>query len=217
MNNISKRLKCIANQITMPRIADIGCDHGKVVEYLFENKQIDFALISDISSKSLQKAIDLLKENKRNFDFKNCNGIPSEFKLYNIEQIIISGMGGCEIVKILQKYQFQNELFTLSPQHNEIELKKYLIENGFEISKVIIVEDGGKFYTVINAKLGNQVLDDFELRYGLIDLQICKEDFKAYLKYLETKYKNIENITLGKSNLQNELIYIEMAKKELGE
>ena len=64
MNKLSFRLEFISSLVDERIIADVGCDHGKLVRKLFDENKIDFAYASDISSSSLQKAIDLLKDKK---------------------------------------------------------------------------------------------------------------------------------------------------------
>ena len=59
MIKISFRLKFISSLVDERIVADVGCDHGKLVRKLFDENKIDFAYVSDISRGSLQKAIDL--------------------------------------------------------------------------------------------------------------------------------------------------------------
>ena len=59
MSKLSKRLQVIADLVNKNNVCDVGCDHGKLVEYLLSNKIVDYAIVSDISQPSLNKAIEL--------------------------------------------------------------------------------------------------------------------------------------------------------------
>ena len=62
---LSTRLNFICDIVDKSNtVADIGCDHGKVVAKLFLDNKVSFAYLSDISAKSVQKADDLLNELK---------------------------------------------------------------------------------------------------------------------------------------------------------
>lgn len=239
MVKLSYRLKKIASLVDCRRIADVGCDHGKIVLELFEKGKIDFAIVSDISQPSLQKAIDKLNENGyRNFKSIVCDGL-SKFKNDdNIEQIIISGMGGLEIVQILENSPIELKNLILQPQRDIVKVKQYLIENNFEINYDIILKDGGKFYNVIKAsKISNdfskldfknslseaQKVDlpkDFYLEFGKENFDEKTSDFVEYLKYLENKNLILlEKMTdkEKKSQVEKILEYIKIAKQLLGE
>ena len=66
---LSPRLIKVRDFVDCKRVADIGCDHGKLVEDLFINNMIDYAFVSDISKPSVTKAVELLTKNNRNFDY----------------------------------------------------------------------------------------------------------------------------------------------------
>ena len=100
MNKLGKRLEVIASLVNCKRIADVGCDHGKLAYYLLDNGIVDYAVVSDISKPSLNKAVDILSKTKYNFDYICCDGLTG-YKGYNIDQCIIAGMGGDEIIKII--------------------------------------------------------------------------------------------------------------------
>ena len=45
---LSKRLKKVASMVTGNSIADVGCDHGKLGAYLYQNKKINKVINMDI-------------------------------------------------------------------------------------------------------------------------------------------------------------------------
>ena len=121
---LSKRLQFVADLVSEKNICDVACDHGKVVAKLFEEEKIDFAIVSDISEKCARKAEELLLSlNYSNFQMRVGDGFASIYESDKIQQAIISGLGGLEIIKILQNSKINLPSLILQPQNNIIELQ----------------------------------------------------------------------------------------------
>ena len=133
MIKISKRLLKISELVKGNIVADVGCDHGKLSEYLLKQKLCEKVIVSDISKSSLQKAINLLSKEKLNFESIHCNGLVG-YKDKVIDECIISGMGGDEIIKIISSSPIDIKSYILSPQHNIIDVKKFMLDNGFMLT-----------------------------------------------------------------------------------
>lgn len=167
MNKLGKRLEVIASLIDRKRIADVGCDHGKLAYYLLDKGIVDYAVVSDISKPSLNKAIDILSKTKYNFDYICCDGL-SGYAGIEIDQAIIAGMGGDEIIKIISNSPIIINSYVLSPQHNNIDVKRFMLNNGYSIDYDIIVKEKNKFYNIVKCnKVDTPVLlSDYDLVIG---------------------------------------------------
>ena len=198
------RINAICDCVDKTVVAEIGADHGYITKQLFEQKKIEFAYLTDISKKCLQKAVDNFNTNT-NCMFCIGNGLQA-LKRENIwinnskrlditpQQIIIAGMGGNEIIQILSQIEakeFSN--FVLQPQRNVVELRKFLVDNNYEILSDTMVKEGKIFYNVIKTKKTNQksslTLD--EIMFGKTNLIHPNKHFVEYLKYEEEKLLNI--------------------------
>lgn len=146
-NRLPRRLQIIAGLVSGGVVADVGCDHGKLADYLLREKKVEKMIVSDISMPSLQKAIDLLSKNNYNFEYIHCDGLLG-YVGKAVDQCIISGMGGDEMVKIIKNSPIKIQSFVLSPQHNNIDVKRFVLESGYEIDFDIIIKDKGKFYNI---------------------------------------------------------------------
>lgn len=131
--------------------ADVGCDHGYCTEFMLKNGLCDFAVISDISAKCLQKAEKLLESYVKSGKVKSvcCNGLEAIDE--SCDQILIAGMGGEEIVSILQN-SFIPRAFVFQPMKNAEKLRRYLCACGVQITVDEVFKSGGKFYFVIKGK-----------------------------------------------------------------
>ncbi len=196
MNSLIRdnRLTTIANLVTSKVVADIGTDHGKVVGQLFLDQKIDYAYLSDISSKSLDKAVALL--NKLGFqdkaEFIVCDGLNGYTSL-KPSDVIIAGMGGEEIIKIISSSKVNDSVnsFILQPMKNVIQLREFLVSFGYKILVDKIIKDGEQYYFVIKAYRGKDKLKPAEKYFGRTNLAEYSADFVQYLKIEKIKYDEI--------------------------
>ena len=159
--------------------ADVGCDHGYCTLYMLKNNLCKSAVISDISAKCLEKAERLLSRYITGCKVVSVCCFGLEKVPEDIQQVLIAGMGGDEIVNIL-KTAYIPASFVFQPMKNAMLLREYLLENGVGIYVDEMFESGKKFYTVIKgAKSGKgKSYTEIQLKYGL---DLGGEATKAYL------------------------------------
>lgn len=213
MSKLTKRLSTVAGLVAGEVVCDVGCDHGKLGKYLLDSDKVKYVYVSDISALSLKKAVDLLQEYPDKFKAICCDGLTGYSGL-NVDECIISGMGGYEIMKIIDNSPIDIGTYILSPQHNEIELKQFLLAHGYNIIYDIIISDKGKFYNVLKAKRCHEKrnLTQFDLMFGKTNFKSPDSDIKAYIEY------NLQKLYLRRDehgNVDNNLIKLFLkAKKE---
>ncbi len=193
---LSKRLNSICELVLHEKtVADVGCDHGKVLAKLFLDNKIDFAYACDISAQSVKKAEDLLTGigiNKSKFEVVVTDGLQN-INATKIDLVIIAGMGGLEIKKILSENKVKVGKFILVPHNNCIQLRKYLNKNNYKLINDFVVFDGGKYYNIMEVVLGSQKLNKLELTFGINNLKTYNNDFINYLSEEERKTQNLKN------------------------
>ena len=198
------RLDYIASLVDERVVIDIGSDHGFLVKKLFDSNQIDCAFVTDISQKCLKKA----KSNLTNYnniiylcgDGLNVfnNNLPAnldkKYNNYMPNAVVIAGMGGEEIIKILsQKSAKHFNKFILAPQRNLVLVREYLCKHNFEIVSDKVVKEGKMFYNVIVAirSKTKQRLSEEELVFGLTNIHSPDKDFLLYMQFLCKQYLEI--------------------------
>lgn len=179
--------------VSVKTFADIGCDHGYCSEYMLKNGLCEYAILSDISKGSLAKAEALLAPYIRQGRATSVLGdgflgVPND-----VDEVLIAGMGGSEIVSILsdKKYGFMPKRFVFQPMHDSEKLRRYILENGGYIERDFTFQDV-KFYDVIvggRREDGGQVRDespytDAEYEFGRENLKEYPTAFTARLKKL---------------------------------
>lgn len=222
---LSKRLQTIADFVKKDAVvADIGTDHAHIPIYLIKNNIISKAYACDINKGPLEKA----KENINYYGVKNIelrlsNGL-EKLKTDEADTVIIAGMGGELITDILEKGRrfFESKRkFILSPHTKIDEVRKFLLSNGFEITKEDMCIDEGKFYTVMEAKYteNKEMYSEAELLYGKYLIENKHPVLLRFLKKEEEKYISIlSNIGLNeerKTELRHRLDIIEETINEM--
>ena len=189
MIKLSKRLRAIVNFCDKNKIiADIGTDHGFVPNFLYEEDYNRKIIATDISLNSLNKAIEFseLRGNKGKIEHIVCNGLE---KIPPVDQIIIAGMGGILISKILDRdfeKARQAEKLILQPMQQVDYLRKFLYDKGFKILDEKIVFEDNKFFHIIvaNYKAIKEEYRDIDLKVSKLLRNRKDKDLIEFLKYL---------------------------------
>lgn len=214
---LKERILQIASYIGKnAKVLDIGTDHGYIPFYLLKNNITDKITATDINTKPLLQAKNILAEYK---DLKTLNFIKSDgFKnitdLNSYNYIIIAGLGGKTIEIILKDYKDKANLI-LNPTNNEGNLRKFLFENKFKIEDEKLIFENNIYSIIIKVKR-----QDKNLKYDKKDLILgpilAKKNNKLISEYYYKKgiyYQNIflkskkeEHKELAKIYLSNNLI-----------
>lgn len=196
---LSKRLQKIADFVPKEStVADIGTDHGFIPVYLIENNISKKVIGTDISRGSLEKIIELIKKEglEDYIEVRLGDGLDI-LNPYEVDTLIIAGMGGILIGEILEngkKVASSIQNYILQPMVGAKELRKYLVNNGFQIIDEDLVFEEDKYYEVIFAKKGNQYIEK-DIYYEISQILIEKKHplLKSFLEYKKSKIEKIIN------------------------
>lgn len=180
---MTKRLERIFSEIPACKsFADVGCDHGFIAEAMLKGGKCDLVTISDISEPSLQKAKKLLypylqKGMVTAICTDGLKGVDC-----TTEAVLIAGMGGEEIIKILLESPFLPPILVLQPMKNVDKVRKELFALGYGIEKDYLFYDK-KYYNLLVCRLGKQCEEysEKELIFGRDNLKYRSDDFMLYL------------------------------------
>ena len=188
-------------------VIDVGTDHAYLPIALIDRKITQKILAIDNNIKPLAKA----RHNIQTAGYQDIIELRFNDGLSNIsfagdEIIVIAGMGGVSISKILDeaKSRFrQNQILILQPNWTWYELRKWLAENGFQIEQEQVIKEQNKFYSQLLVKYTGEkyVITDTEAFCGIninlaincaldldsaFDSKICAtdSDINTYLDYL---------------------------------
>lgn len=200
---LNNRLLAVASFVEKEKsIIDVGCDHALLSIYLVQNKNPKKVIASDIKEGPLVHA----KENIKKYQVKDKIKVKLGPGLIPIEEdintIIISGMGGLNMIGILKysKDQYKNvDTIILSPNSDTNQVRKEICKLGFYIEKECLVKDKNIIYPVIRFQRGKKKYHTSDYLYGpilrkkkdplLIEyMQLEKEKKEKLLSILPKKY-----------------------------
>ena len=213
---LSRRLHAIIDMTEKCRcLADIGTDHAFVPIEAVKRGKAEQAIAADVRKGPLKIAERNIQESGLSDRIRTrlSDGL-KEFKPKEADQILIAGMGGLLIRRILEEGKGVIETcdtLVVSPHTEVPAVREWLLLNGFFIRDEEMVEEEGKFYTIIKAvnersdpSFKTAPLSEEELEYGPVLLRKRTPVFMAYLRRQE-RITN-ELIEKLKSQEQNERV-----------
>ena len=215
MIKINNRLKLIGDLVNKnDNVLDIGCDHGLLEIYLLKKK------IKVVGTDNKKGPLDICKSNLKKEKVKCELRLGDGLDTYKDEDtVIISGMGGLNIIKILNndvnKSKKVNK-YILSPNNYIKDVRMYLNKLGYYIEDEILIKDK-YIYTVIVFKKGKKRYNKKEYYFGPILLKNKNKLFNEYYKK-DLNSKEIIIKLLPKNDYYHRLLLhnnIKMIKKEL--
>ena len=149
----NRLLTCCSFVHPNDRVADVGCDHGYLGIYLLQNGIAASIIESDVNEMPLRCA----HENAAKFGLSD--GI-SFFLSDGVKQIprdfdcmVCAGMGADTMISILEAAPWLQDSryhLILQCQSKRPELRKYLANHGFSITRETLAKDGKFLYPVMD-------------------------------------------------------------------
>ena len=221
---MNKRLTALYDRIP-PGIGmiDVGTDHGYLPAALAASGYPGRILASDLRIEPLRAAEKTAARAgvSERIEFRLCDGLalcPPDA----VDTIVIAGMGGDTIVKILDEAEFcmdSRYLLILQPMTKPEVLRYWLAYNEFEILSEALVQETGELYQILTARFGGSTkLCDAELFVGKASLAEDPALYRLALDQLEMRlFKALDGMR-GREDFSPRLrLYreVEMQVKEL--
>ncbi len=153
---LSKRLRAVADMVTAGnRVADVGCDHGFVSIYLYEQGIAPRVYAMDVRKGPLARAKEHIAAAGLDayIETRLSDGV-SALLPGEADTLICAGMGGKLMARILSdgadKVKCMREL-VLQPQSELGFFREFLRLNGYGIIQENMIKEDGKFYPMMRA------------------------------------------------------------------
>lgn len=151
------------------KLADVGTDHAYLPVWLTIHGRVSFAIASDLRKGPLERA----RETGRTYgaqriDYRLGNGL-AFIRPDEADTIVIAGMGGENIAAILSAASWTADgrhTLLLQPQTRAEELRRFLMEHGYAITREALVCDRGILYPVMEVHRGEMALSTGQLWGG---------------------------------------------------
>ncbi|MCQ2386876.1 MAG: class I SAM-dependent methyltransferase [Clostridia bacterium] len=191
---MTDRLNKIFQELSPCKVfADIGCDHGYIAKKMITEKLCKKVIVSDISEKCLEKAKSLLS---RELISKKAVAVVSDgfTSVPKCDQALIAGMGGEEIIHILNSAKKLPKRIAVQPMKNADKVRSCIVNVGYKIEKDFVFYSAKQFYTLIIAKKGKDSLTEEEILFGRTNIIDRPIDFQ---KMIKEKIEKLENFSCG--------------------
>ena len=197
---LPKRLETIIER--MPDsgcLADIGCDHAYVAIEAVRRGRAAHALACDVRKGPLQQAAEHIL----------CAGLAGKIETRlsdGLEQVapgeadtvVVAGMGGPLMERILQGRLGDFAHFVLSPQSEIPHFRRFLLAEGMQIDVETMLIDEGKYYVILNvsqraaaASSDSMYVTEEDFLYGGRLLRRLDPVLKSFLEKEKTRYEGI--------------------------
>lgn len=218
---INARLKKIGDLVEANSFClDVGCDHALLDIYLVhQNKNIK-AVASDIAEGPVEQAKRNIKRERLESDIEVRLGDGLSTYTEDINTVIISGMGGRNIIGICKnnlKTFKKVDTYIVSPNNYQEDVKRFFTKNGFYIENEEFVKDKRFIYQIIIFKKGKKKYTKKEYFFGPIFLVKKGPLFREYYER-EMKSREILISLLPKNFRYKKYITkkeIQMIEKEI--
>lgn len=196
---LPKRLETIIERMPASGcIADVGCDHAYVAIEAVRRGKAARALACDVRKGPLQQAAEhiLCAGLAGKIETRLSDGLekvaPGE-----ADSIIIAGMGGPLMERILQGRLADFGHFVLSPQSEIPHFRRFLLAEGMQIDEETMLIDEGKYYVIFNvsqradASSDPMYMTEEDFLYGGRLLRRLDPVLKSFLEKEKTRYEGI--------------------------
>ncbi|KIY22703.1 MULTISPECIES: tRNA (adenine(22)-N(1))-methyltransferase [Mesobacillus] len=221
-DKLSDRLNAVANNIPNgARLADIGSDHAYLPCYMVNKGMIPMAIAGEIAEGPFQSALEQVQEESLTnlITVRKGDGLeviaPGE-----VDCITIAGMGGSLISSILEKGKSKLvgvRRLVLQPNVASFAVRRWLIDNGWELLNEEILKEDRKIYEILVAEKGEPLKPykgiDLEsgMQFGPI---LLREKSDVFMEKWKAERRNWQRILIQLDGAtQNE--ETEIKKKEL--
>ena len=151
---LSDRLKGLTAMVSVGnRVCDVGCDHAFVPIYLINKGISPYVLAMDVKKGPIESAKEHIREYglEAYIETRLSDGL-TEYKNGEADTLICAGMGGRLMMSILDRDKTKTASFKemiLQPQSEIEQFRYFLRSSGYLIVEENMIEEGGKFYSII--------------------------------------------------------------------
>lgn len=173
---LSKRLETVAKYIPKDGIfADIGSDHAYLPCYSILKGIAKAAIAGEITDGPFISAKNQVIKSELSdvISVRQGDGLSVIKEGEKVDCVTIAGMGGGLIKKILEEGRSKLssvKRLVLQPNIHAINIRQWLIDNGWELINEEIIEEENKIYEVLVAEKGNPLhpYQNFSLHAALL-------------------------------------------------
>ncbi|MBQ2973232.1 MAG: SAM-dependent methyltransferase [Clostridia bacterium] len=195
MLNLSERMLMAAKMVRKgSSVADIGTDHAYLPAYLILNGISPKALACDVRKGPLENA----KKTVENYSIEEkvtlrlSDGF-DEIEPFEADDFIMCGMGGTLMEQLVSRTYWlkdKSKRIIVQPQSHAEDIRRFFVENGFEILFEDACIDSGKLYCAMTAEYTGEIKEKTLAYIYSGELPKCrKKEAKMFLDNINSRLK----------------------------
>lgn len=193
MLNLSERMLMAARMVRHGNaVADIGTDHAYLPAYLILNGIAPKALACDVRKGPLENAKKTVEHYniEEKITLRLSDGF-DEIEPFEAQDFIMCGMGGTLMEELVSRAYWLKDSakrIIVQPQSHAEDIRRFFIENGFEILFEDACIDGGKLYCAMAAEYSGNICKKPLSYIYTGELPKCrKPEAKKYLENIRSR------------------------------
>ncbi len=195
MLNLSERMLMAAKMVRKgSSVADIGTDHAYLPAHLILNGISPKALACDVRKGPLENAKKTVETYgiKDKITLRLSDGF-DEIEPCEADDFIMCGMGGTLMEQLVSRTYWLKDVkkrLIVQPQSHAEDIRRFLVENGFEILFEDACIDGGKLYCAMAAEYTGEIKEKPISYIYSGELPKCrKKEAKMFLENINLRLK----------------------------
>ncbi len=175
-------------------VADIGTDHAYLPAYLVLNDIVPKALACDVRKGPLENAQKTVEHYgiDDKITLRLSDGF-DEIEPFEAQDFVMCGMGGTLMEQLVSRTYWlkdKSKRIIVQPQSHAEDIRRFFIENGFEILFEDACIDGGKLYCAMSAEYIGKTTEKPISYIYTGELPKCKKpEAKLYLENINSRLK----------------------------
>ena len=195
MINLSERMLMAARMVRQGNaVADIGTDHAYLPAYLILNGISSKALACDVRKGPLENAKKTVEhygiEDK--ISLRLSDGF-DKIEPFEADDFIMCGMGGTLMEQLVSRTDWlkdKRKRIIVQPQSHAEDIRRFFVENGFEILFEDACIDAGKLYCAMAAEYTGEITEKpISFIYSGKLSECRKKEAKMFLENINSRLK----------------------------
>ena len=195
MLNLSERMLMAARMVRKgSSVADIGTDHAYLPAYLILNGISPKALACDVRKGPLENAGKTVEHYgiEKEITLRLSDGF-DEIEPFEADDFIMCGMGGTLMEQLVSRTYWlkdKRKRIIVQPQSHAEDIRRFFVENGFEILFEDACIDSGKLYCAMTAEYTGEItVKPLSYIYSGELSKSPKKEAKLFLENINSRLK----------------------------
>ncbi len=195
---LKPRLAAVAEMVPRGDIAaDIGTDHGYLPVYLALQRHCPRVVAVEKSTLNMRTAQETVARYRLEdrIEIRLGNGLHGLAEADLVQTVVLAGLGGktiCQLLAAAKDRLFAYRRLVLQPMGDSGMLRRWLAETGFCLVQERLAREKGRYYEIMTAEAGEQVVEDpFLLELGPV---LVRDGDPLLVPWLEKQLQACEEI-----------------------